>query len=111
MSERPRWIVNLSDATGAIDRAERLPFRFLFEHGTLQAGVYLPGAQDNQQPHNRDEAYVVMAGSGEVIVDGARTRFAPGDFIFVPAKAEHRFENYTADLALWVMFYGPEGGE
>ena len=111
MSERPPWIVNLADAGETIDRAERLPFRFLFEHGTLQAGVYLPGARDHQQPHNRDEAYIVMAGSGEVLVNGTRTRFATGDFIFVPAMAEHRFENYTPELALWVVFYGPEGGE
>jgi len=53
----------------------------------------------------------VMAGSGEVLVNGTRTRFATGDFIFVPARAEHRFENYTPELALWVVFYGPEGGE
>lgn len=111
MSERPAWIVNLSDAVATIDRTERLPFRFLFEHGTLQAGVYLPGIQDNQRPHNRDEAYIVMAGSGQVVVGGVRTQFAPGDFIFVPAKVEHRFENHTAELALWVIFYGPEGGE
>jgi mannose-6-phosphate isomerase-like protein (cupin superfamily) len=101
----------MSGAVEAVDRSERLPFRFLFEHGTLQAGVYLPGAEDNQQPHTRDEAYIVMAGSGEVVLDGQRTQFAPGDFIFVPARAEHRFENYTPELALWVLFYGPEGGE
>lgn len=111
MSERPAWITSIAAATEAIDRAERLPFRFLFEHGSLQAGVYLPGAQDNQQPHNRDEAYIVMAGSGEVVVGDVRSSFAAGDFIFVPAKAEHRFESYTPDLALWVIFYGPEGGE
>jgi hypothetical protein len=24
---------------------------------------------------------------------------------------EHRFEQFSQDLAVWVMFYGPEGGE
>jgi len=24
---------------------------------------------------------------------------------------EHRFENFSDDLAVWVFFYGPEGGE
>ncbi len=111
MSERPAWITSLAAAAERIDRAERLPFRFAFEHGTLQAGVYLPGERDNQRPHNRDEAYIVMTGEGEVVVARERAAFAPGDFIFVPANAEHRFENYTAELALWVIFYGPEGGE
>ena len=101
----------MSEVAGVIDRTERVPFRFLFEHGSLQAGVYLPGERDNQAPHTRDEAYIVMAGSGVVVVDGERTEFGPSDFIFVPAHADHRFEDYGADLALWVVFYGPEGGE
>ena len=111
MSLRPRWIANIDDLANVIDRSERLPFRFVFEHGSLQAGIYMPGEVDNQRPHNRDEAYFVMAGSGTVVNEGERIPFRPGDFIFVPADAEHRFEDYTADLALWVVFYGPEGGE
>jgi hypothetical protein len=31
--------------------------------------------------------------------------------LFVPADVEHRFEEFSDDLALWVVFYGPEGGE
>jgi hypothetical protein len=31
--------------------------------------------------------------------------------MFVAAGVEHRFEDFTDDLAVWVMFYGPEGGE
>ena len=109
--ERPAWIANLDQAARGINRSERIPFRFLFEHGSLQAGVYLPGARDNQTPHTRDEAYIVMAGNGTVIVGDERTQFRPGDFIFVPAHAPHRFEEYTPETALWVVFYGPEGGE
>ena len=26
-------------------------------------------------------------------------------------KIEHRFEDFTDDFAIWVIFYGPEGGE
>jgi mannose-6-phosphate isomerase-like protein (cupin superfamily) len=37
--------------------------------------------------------------------------FGPGDVLFVPAHQEHRFEQFTEDLALWVLFYGPQGGE
>jgi hypothetical protein len=29
----------------------------------------------------------------------------------VPAGVEHRFEGFTDDLVVWVVFYGPEGGE
>ena len=38
-------------------------------------------------------------------------RFGPGDVLFVPALEDHRFETFTEDLVVWVMFYGPEGGE
>lgn len=34
-----------------------------------------------------------------------------GDVLFVPAGVEHRFEDFSDDLAGWVVFYGPEGGE
>jgi mannose-6-phosphate isomerase-like protein (cupin superfamily) len=111
VTERPDWIASASDAAAGISRTERIPFRFAYKHGTLEAGVYLPGEADNQQPHTRDEAYIVVAGSGTLGRDGERSAFGPGDFIFVPAHAEHRFEDYTADLLVWVLFYGPEGGE
>jgi hypothetical protein len=34
-----------------------------------------------------------------------------GDLLFVAAGAEHRFEDFTDDLAVWVVFYGPCGGK
>jgi mannose-6-phosphate isomerase-like protein (cupin superfamily) len=83
----------------------------LLRHGTLSVEIYAPRGVDPQQPHARDEVYVVANGSGEFVCDGRRDRFGPGDFIFVPARMPHHFENFSDDLAVWVMFYGPEGGE
>jgi mannose-6-phosphate isomerase-like protein (cupin superfamily) len=73
--------------------------------------IYAPRGVDPQQPHTRDEAYIVVRGSGEFINGESRQAFAPGDFLFVPAKVEHRFINFSDDLVAWVIFYGPEGGE
>ncbi|MEX0314503.1 MAG: cupin domain-containing protein [Allomuricauda sp.] len=87
------------------------PFITLFEHGTLSVEVYKPEKVDLQQPHTRDEVYVVISGTGEFFNGGVRTNFEPGDFLFVPAGVEHRFENFTDDFSTWVLFYGPEGGE
>ena len=42
---------------------------------------------------------------------GERHRFGPGTVFFVPAGAEHRFENFTPDFSTWVVFWGPRGGE
>lgn len=33
------------------------------------------------------------------------------NFFFVAAGTGHRFEDFTGDLAVWVVFYGPPGGE
>ncbi len=40
-----------------------------------------------------------------------RLALGPDDVLFVPAGVEHRFEDFTVGLAVWVVFYGPEGGE
>jgi mannose-6-phosphate isomerase-like protein (cupin superfamily) len=83
----------------------------VFEHGTLVVKLYAPRGADPQTPHTRDEVYIVAQGNGEFVHQGARQHFGPGDFLFAAAGEPHRFENFTDDLAVWVMFYGPEGGE
>lgn len=98
------------DALRALDGTDS-PFRVLFEHGTLQVEIYRPEGVDLQTPHTRDEVYVVISGTGTFLNGDARHPFGPGDFLFVPAGVEHRFEDFTEDFATWVFFYGPEGGE
>jgi mannose-6-phosphate isomerase-like protein (cupin superfamily) len=83
----------------------------LFTHGTLAVELYAPRGDDPQTPHTRDEVYVVAQGSGYFRNGSERHRFGPGDVLFVPAEVQHRFEEFSDDLAVWVFFYGPEGGE
>ena len=86
-------------------------WRVLFEHGSLEVEIYAPRGHDPQQPHTRDEVYVVAAGSGWFRNGDLRHEFASGDVLFVPAGVIHRFEQFSDDFATWVFFYGPEGGE
>ena len=86
-------------------------FLTLFEHGSLQVELYAPRGHDPQQPHTRDELYVVAQGSGQFFNGETRRPVQPGDLLFVAAGRLHRFEDFTEDFAVWVMFYGPEGGE
>lgn len=86
-------------------------FTPLFRHGTLEVEVYRPRGVDNQRPHTRDEVYVVISGTGTFLHAGERRPFGPGEVLFAPAGAEHRFEGFSDDFATWVFFYGPEGGE
>jgi mannose-6-phosphate isomerase-like protein (cupin superfamily) len=83
----------------------------LFGHGTLSVELYAPRGHDPQSPHTRDEVYVVVAGRGQFRNGDRRHPFGPGDALFVPAGVTHRFEEFSDDLAVWVFFYGPEGGE
>lgn len=99
------------------DLSSRLPgpqgerFAVALERGTLSIELYAPRGRDVQKPHTRDEVYVVVAGRGEFVNGGTRGAFGPGDVLFVAAGVEHRFEGFTYDLVVWVVFYGPEGGE
>jgi mannose-6-phosphate isomerase-like protein (cupin superfamily) len=102
---------SVAEALALLPGAGGERFAKVLEHGSLVVEIYAPRGLDPQQPHTRDEVYVVAAGSGEFVNGPARDRFVPGDLLFVPAGVEHRFENFTEDLVVWVIFYGPEGGE
>ncbi|MBI3872663.1 MAG: cupin domain-containing protein [candidate division Zixibacteria bacterium] len=83
----------------------------VFEHGSLVAEIYAPLGNDPQTPHTRDEVYVVVQGTGFFLNGAKREPFGPGDFLFAAAGEVHRFEDFTDDLVVWILFYGPEGGE
>ncbi|HUZ64163.1 MAG TPA: cupin domain-containing protein [Acetobacteraceae bacterium] len=83
----------------------------LLRHGSLELRWYAPRGTDPQTPHTRDEVYVVVSGHGWFVRAGERMAFAPGDALFVGADVEHRFVDFSDDFGVWVIFYGPEGGE
>ncbi len=83
----------------------------ILRHGSLELRYYAPQGTDPQTPHDRDELYLVLSGKGSFVRGAERVSFGPGDALFVPAKMEHRFENFSADFATWVVFFGPQGGE
>ena len=109
------WLARLADAK-ATPIPEGARSALLMEHGTMKLRYYAPEDVDLQTPHDQDEIYIVASGTG-VLASGSdedsleRRRFGPGDALFVPAGAVHRFEDFSADFATWVVFYGPAGGE
>ncbi|HKS30723.1 MAG TPA: cupin domain-containing protein [Pyrinomonadaceae bacterium] len=103
--------VTVEDALARLPGAAGERFASVLEHGTLQVEIYAPRGEDPQQPHTRDEVYIIVGGSGVFLNGAVRHWFSRGDLLFVPAGREHRFEAFTEDLVTWVIFYGPEGGE
>lgn len=100
-----------ADLAARIPTPEGARFVLGLERGQLQVELYQPLGRDHQQPHDRDECYVVVEGAGTFLMGGERVPFAPGDFLFVPAGVEHRFEDFGETMTAWVIFYGPAGGE
>ena len=73
--------------------------------------LYAPRGHGPAVSPHEDEVYVVIEGRGMFRNGAERHPFERGDVLFVAAGVEHRFEEFSDDLAVWVFFYGPEGGE
>jgi mannose-6-phosphate isomerase-like protein (cupin superfamily) len=82
-----------------------------YQHGSLLLKLYAPRGTDNQGLHTRDELYIVVNGQGTFLNGDQRQAFGPGDALFVSAGVAHRFETFSDDFEVWVVFFGPEGGE
>ncbi len=103
--------VHLADAIECVPAEAANPFAVAIERGELYVELYCPEHRDLQQPHERDECYFVVEGEGDFVCGDERTRFGPGDFLFVPAGMPHWFESFGQRMRTWVVFYGPSGGE
>jgi mannose-6-phosphate isomerase-like protein (cupin superfamily) len=73
---------------------------------SMSAGIYaLPaGSEDPQKPHAQDEIYYVLRGRSKFICDGEVIDALPGSFIYVAARAVHRFFDIEEDLEVIVLF-------
>src|SRR5262245_38921322 len=71
----------------------------------LELGVYVLVAPepDRQQPHDDDEVYVVLEGTGVLEVEGEEVPVREGSAVFVEAGADHRFTAYE-HLSALVIF-------
>ncbi|MCF8237594.1 MAG: cupin domain-containing protein [Saprospiraceae bacterium] len=102
--------ISLAEAYTKLGQSSEL-FQTFFTHGTLSIELYQPKGKDLQQPHLQDEVYVVARGEGTFMVSETRVSFEAGDVLFAPAGAVHRFGTFSEDFLVWVIFYGPKGGE
>ena len=106
------WLL-LSEGVAATlpTNPEVMKFAYALRHGSMKVGMYAPVGEDKQTPHKQDELYVIVSGNGFFEKGGERRPFSCKDVIFVAAGEDHRFVDFTADFATWVIFWGVEGGE
>lgn len=96
------------------DEAAALPFppgrlsSLAFEGDGIEIRHYAPQGKDPQTPHDRDEFYFVITGSGTFQRGSEKVRFGPGDMLFAAAGEDHRFLDFSSDFSTWVLFYGPK---
>lgn len=107
-------VIHLADARRRIPGPAGEHYAGVLQRGTLDAklslGEFAP-RPNRQTPHTQDELYVIVRGRGVLFHDGKRDAFESGDLLFVAAGTDHHFEDFSDDLAVWVVFYGAQGGE
>ena len=101
-------VIRLAQAQASIRVGERSIC--VLRRGSADVALVRPARPNVQTPHEQDEFYV-MEGRGALLHNGKREPFERGDFLFVAAATEHRFEDFSDDLIVWRVFYGPRGGE
>lgn len=78
----------------------------IFRKNDVSVSLFAPKEQDYQTPHEQDEIYVIQSGHGVIVIENQAHKFMPGDVIYVAAGKEHRFTEFSDDLAAWVVFFG-----
>src|SRR5260370_38953542 len=63
-----------------------------------------------QTPHQRDEVYIVAAGTGFYRVEDRVTAAGPGDLCFAAAHVMPGFWDFSDDFPAWFLFDGPVHG-
>lgn len=109
--KRKGMVSKYADTIAKIGTHGPRPFGLGLAHGSMFTVVFKPPQPDVHEPHDQDEIYIAMEGKGTLIVEDERLAFDAGDLLFVPAHAEHWFEECSDDTLLWVIFWGPKGGE
>lgn len=80
-------------------------FSNVFSKGNFELEFFAPRGKDYQTPHEKDEFYIIVNGSADLIKDSEVVNCQIGDAVFVAAGENHHFENISDDFATWVIFF------
>jgi mannose-6-phosphate isomerase-like protein (cupin superfamily) len=72
------------------------------------------GESTTPHAHDEDETFLILAGSGEIIINDEREIVEKGDVVFLPRNTTHQIENKSSEgpLEFLSIFWGsPEANE
>lgn len=68
----------------------------------------LPGEEIGMETHRADQTTFFVAGTGEAIIDGAKSKVSANHMIVIPQGAEHNIVNHgSAPLKLFSVYAPP----
>ncbi len=103
---KPRWKHFTLEDVVARQRDSQVPYHEFLRVPALSCGIYhlKAGAKDLQHPHDEDEVYYVLSGSGRVRIEDEERQVGPGSILYVQATSEHGFFEIDHDMTLLVFF-------
>ncbi len=80
-------------------------FTSVFAKGDFELEFFAPRGTDFQTPHEKDEFYIIVSGTADLIKENEIIKCTIGDAIFVAKGEQHNFQNMSDDFATWVIFF------
>jgi mannose-6-phosphate isomerase-like protein (cupin superfamily) len=77
-----------------------------FSVAEYEAAAGAPGPPPHIH-HGNEEAFYILEGEVDFMLDGKTTRLTEGGFVLVPAGARHTFVNAGSGRARWVGIFSP----
>jgi mannose-6-phosphate isomerase-like protein (cupin superfamily) len=100
------FVRNIEDL--AVQNGEFRRVLYTAEHCQLVVMALKPGEEIGAEVHELDQFFRVEEGTGEAVLDGARTAIQAGFAILVPAGTTHNIINTgSAALKLYTLYAPP----
>ena len=77
-------------------------------HHRLLFIEYLPGVGIGLHDHGYEEAYFILSGEIEAILDGKRYLAGPGDVLWTATGCVHAFKNIGREPVRWLETFSPQ---
>jgi quercetin dioxygenase-like cupin family protein len=77
-------------------------------HHRLLFIEYLPGVGIGAHDHTYEEAYFILSGEVEAILDGKRYIAKPGDVLWTSTGCTHAFKNIGTEPVRWLETFSPQ---